>query len=154
MGPSPYLALQSNTDDASSKVESLPHHAHVRHLAVVADFHLNAVFHAFDYQTFTNQLHQTVSNALSKILTIWQAKALAIIAVGKLFLEKGATEEGPPGIQEFLQCIASLPSAIDQARDPLASMEMLCVLAFYAHFADMHTAAYLYASSPINRHRL
>lgn len=147
-GRSPYLSLQPSTDHAFVRIESLPHHAYIQHLAGVADFHLNAITYAFDYPAFTRQLRQTASSSLNETLSIWQTKTLAVIAVGKLFLEKGATEQGPPGIQEFLQCVASLPSAIDLMRNPMAAMEMLCLLAFYAHFVDIHIAAYLYARTP------
>ena len=78
---------------------------------------------------------------------MWHVKLLLIIALGKLFLEKGSDTSGPPGTKEFLEGVKNLPSNIELAQSPLISSEALALLAFYARAADLHHAAYLYASN-------
>jgi hypothetical protein len=124
----------------------LPAKAYISHLAQVADFHLNANHYFFDHSAFSEQLDRALPNTLQAVSEVWQVKLLIIIALGKLFLEKGATSFGPPGIREFLQCVKIIPSTISLSQDPVTGIEALCLMAFYAQAADMHAAAYLYVS--------
>ena len=58
------------------------------------------------------QLSSTLGHSLQTTIGVWRVKLLLIIALGKLFLEKGATAYGPPGMQEFLQGVHDLSSNI------------------------------------------
>ncbi|PMD32536.1 hypothetical protein L207DRAFT_518459 [Hyaloscypha variabilis F] len=70
-------------------------------------------------------------------------KLLLVVALGRLFLERGASSSGPPGIREFLQG-ADLPSTLVLRQDPVIALETLCMLAIYAQAADMHEVACLH----------
>jgi proline utilization trans-activator len=72
-------------------------------------------------------------------------KLLLVVALGRLFLERGASSSGPPGIREFLQG-ADLPSTLVLRQDPVIALETLCMLAIYAQAADMHEVACLHVS--------
>ena len=125
---------------------SLPPKSHISHLAQVCDFHLNATYYCFDSAAFQEQLNRgdlssTVSNS-----SIWNSKIQAILALGKLFLEKGASASGPPGIREYQQAAEALPTTIQLSQDPLAAIETLLLLSIYSQAADMHNVAYLYVS--------
>jgi hypothetical protein len=58
-------------------------------------------------------------------------KLLLVVALGRLFLERGASSSGPLGIQEFLQG-ADLPSTLVLRQDPVITLETLFMLAIYA----------------------
>lgn len=137
-------------DDTSTSL-FIPPKAHVSHLAQITDFHLNANHYFFDYSTLDEQWGRASSQAAQSRPNIWHVKILMIIAFGKLFLEKGGTHHGPPGIQEFLQCVKTISTVTSISQDPLPTMETLCLMAYYAQAADMHTAANLYVSVLLKR---
>ena len=142
-----YIAsLQGKTQFDPSTL-NLPPKEHIVHLAGVVDFHLNANYCVFNHQAFEEQLSSVSTQDLLTATGIWRVKLFLVVALGKLFLEKGATDLGPPGIREFLQGVHTLPSNIVLCEDPLMATETLCLLTIYAQAADMHIMAYLYVST-------
>ena len=125
----------------------LPPKDYILHLVHVADFHLNSLYHFFKHVEITEQLNGILLSSLQSVPRVWRVRLLIIIALGKLFLEKGADVSGPPGIQEFLQSTVALPSSIELALNPIAAIETLSLLAVYAQAAELHDAAYLYVGS-------
>jgi hypothetical protein len=99
---------------------------YIIHLADVASFHLNSTHYFFDCSGFKEQVEKTF-RTLSQATRLWQVKLLLIVALGKLFLEKGASESGPPGVTEFRQGVSALPSSIVLSQDPLTAIEVLCL---------------------------
>lgn len=132
-------------DEAPSAL-SLPPKDYIAHLAQVADFHLNTNNCFFSYTAFQEQLSRASPQSLQTASEVWHVRLLLVVALGRLFLERGATGFGPPGIREFLQGVNALPSNIVLSRDPLVAIEALSLLAIYAQAADMHSIAYLYVS--------
>jgi hypothetical protein len=130
---------------------SLPPKAYIGHLAQVAGFHLNANHYFFVPSGSSEQLDRALLDSLQAISGVWHLKLWLIIALRRLFLEKGATSLGPPGIHEFLPCISSVPSPISLSSDPITGIEALCLMAFYAQAAEVHTTAYLYVSVRVQR---
>ncbi|KAI1627906.1 hypothetical protein EDD37DRAFT_281792 [Exophiala viscosa] len=122
----------------------IPSKALLFHLAQVADFHLNATCSFSDYLTLEKQWNRAHLQSVQSQPDIWQVKLLMVAATGKLFLEKGATNLGPPGIQEFFQCVQAFSAIVCRIQDPSTTIETLCLMAFYAQSADLHTAAHLY----------
>ncbi len=137
------IPLQDETQFDPSAL-SLPPKDYIIHLAQVADFHLNANLFLYNHTVFLEQLSRISPQSLQTASEVWHVKLLLVIALGRLFLERGATRFGPPGIREFLQGVNALPSNIVLSQDPLMAIETLCLLAIYAQAADMHDIAYLY----------
>lgn len=123
---------------------SLPSKDYITHLAQVTNYHLNANCYFFDQPFFLEQLSRTPPESLSEASELWKTELLLVVALGKLFLGRGATSLGPPGVREFVQGSNILPSNIVLSREPIMAMETLCLLAIYAQAADMHRIAYLY----------
>lgn len=124
----------------------LPPKDRIIYLARVADFHLSPNYCVFDYQAFVNQINGDgdETSSVQKSSSVWQVRLLLLIALGKLFLEKGADAFGPPGAKEYLEGVECLPSNIELAQTTLTSTEALALLAIYSRAADLHHAAYLY----------
>lgn len=111
------------------------HHAHV------VDFHLNINHSLFNITAFIEQLNKV---ALSTVSGAFKVKVSLITALGRLFLEKGATVSSPPGIKDFLRALRDFQPHAMVDEDPVMAVECLCLLATYAQAADMHRMAYLY----------
>lgn len=120
---------------------SLPSKSFIGHLAQVVDFHLNTTYFLFDLAGLQEEIERT---SLPPVSALQHTKLLAIVAAGKLLLEKGATFFGPPGIREFLHAVHILPSNLLLNQDSQLAIETLVLLAIYAQAADLHAAAYLY----------
>lgn len=120
---------------------SLPSKSFIGHLAQVIDFHLNTTHFLFDLVALQGEIERT---SLPPVSALKHTKLLAIVATGKLLLEKGATTFGPPGIREFLHAVHILPSNLLLHQDSQLAIETLVLLAIYAQAADLHAAAYLY----------
>jgi hypothetical protein len=126
----------------------LPPKHRIIHLAHVVDFHTNANCCFFSITAFVDQINKVDEEALNTISDAWNMKILLIAALGKLFLEKGATVSGPPGIGEFLQALRHFQPHSTLDEDPVMVVGNLCLLVLYAHAADMHRMAYLYVRDP------
>jgi hypothetical protein len=124
----------------------LPSRSFIGHLAQVVDFHLNTNYFFFHLAALQEQINTSELHSLPHTSILWHVKLFAIVAMGKLLLEKGATIFGPPGIREFLHAVHILPSNIALTQEPLMAIETLSLLAIYAQSADLHEAAYLYVS--------
>ncbi|RDW71016.1 hypothetical protein BP6252_07579 [Coleophoma cylindrospora] len=140
-----YMICPQNETLSDTSALNLPPKDYIIHLAQIADFHLNTNYLVFDYPAFLDQLNSTPLQSLKKASEVWHVKLLMVIALGRLFLGRGATSFGPPGIREFLQGVNALPSNVVISQDPLMAIETLCLLATYAEAADMHSAAYLFS---------
>ncbi|KAE9382229.1 hypothetical protein N431DRAFT_476868 [Stipitochalara longipes BDJ] len=123
---------------------SLPPKDNIIHLAQVADFHLNANCLFLNFSGFLQRLNGASIKSLQTASGVWRVKLLLVIALGRFFLERGATSSGPPGIREFLQGTHDLPPTLILRQDPVIALETLCLLAIYSQAADMHEVAYLY----------
>lgn len=119
----------------------LPSKSFIGHLAQVVDFHLNTTHFFFDLPTLQEEIELV---SVPHASALQRTKFLAIIALGKLFLEKGATSFGPPGIREFLHATQILPPNLVLSQSPQTAIVTLSLLAVYAQAADLHVAAYLY----------
>lgn len=137
------IPFQDETQSLSSE-PGLPRKDYIAYLAQVADYHLNASYCFFSLPLFLEQLNKTSLHSPKSISAIWLVKLFMVVAFGKLFLEKGATIAGPPGIQEFLEGTRALPSQVMLNEDPVTAVEALCLLSIYAQAADLHRVAYLY----------
>jgi hypothetical protein len=109
-------------------------------------FHLQNDANQFYFHRgfFLEQLNRSSLQLASLKSGLLLTKVLIVIALGKLFLGKGASNDGPPGMRDFLRSATTLPSNIALSYDPLMAAETLYLLAIYAQAADMHNAAYLY----------
>ncbi|KIV82671.1 hypothetical protein PV11_04765 [Exophiala sideris] len=125
-------------------VTSLPPKSYISHLAQVCDFRLNPSQYCFDLLKFQKRLDKSDLSSLETTSSVWHANILAILALGKLFLEKGASVIGPPGVREFQRAISVLPTTIILSQDPLTTIQTLLLLSMYSQAADMHSVAYLY----------
>jgi hypothetical protein len=130
----------------NAAISSLPTKDYIIHLAQVAHFHLNTCFFFFNHDEFLLTLNEVFPHNLERVSTIFIARLLLIVALGKMFLEKGASSSGPPGIREFIQGANLFPPALAIGREPVMAMETLCLLAFYAQASHIHDAAYLFVS--------
>lgn len=140
-----YLAAQQHQSLFEySFPPTLPSKDYIIHLARIVDFHFSANCWFFNLAELLDQISQTPAQRLQAMSGILLTKLLIVIALGKLFLERGATTLGPPGIREFLQAAHCLPSNIQLNTDPITSVEIFCLLSIYAQAADMHDTAYLY----------
>ncbi|KIV84695.1 hypothetical protein PV11_00463 [Exophiala sideris] len=149
-----YTVSQTTWSHANLSYLPIPPKAHLFHLAQVAHFHLNQTYSFFDYSTLEKQWNRAHLRLVQSQPDIWHVKFLIVAAIGKLFLEKGATIFGPPGIQEFLQCIPAISTILCRVHDAPTTIETLCLMAFYAQSADMHTAAHLYVGQACRLARL
>ncbi|RDW83477.1 hypothetical protein BP5796_04968 [Coleophoma crateriformis] len=140
-----YMICPQNETLSDTSALNLPPKDYIIHLAQIADFHLNTNYLVFDYPAFLDQLKNTPLQSLKQASEVWHVKLLTVIALGRLFLGRGATSFGPPGIREFLQGVNALPSNVVISQEPLMAIETLCLLATYAEAADMHNAAYLFS---------
>jgi hypothetical protein len=120
---------------------AFPPKQYIIHLAHVVDFHVNTNYCFFSITTFIDQLNKM---ALDTVSGAFKVKLSLIVALGRLFLEKGATVSGPPGITDFLRGFRDFQPHAMVDEDPLMAVECLCLLATYAQAADMHRMAYLY----------
>ncbi|GAD95688.1 predicted protein [Paecilomyces variotii No. 5] len=140
-----YTILRQDAAPYDSSVPGLPHRDHIAYLAQVVDYHLNVNHRFLHLPTFLKQLKETSQQSMP-ISPIWRAKLWMVVALGKLFLENGATVSGPPGAAEFLESTRALPSQIVLDENPIMAIETFCLLALYAQSADLHRIAYLYIS--------
>lgn len=128
---------------------SLPQHDYIVHLAHVVDFHLHASCLFDGYPVSTRRVDDTMPSLSNTESKIWYMQVSAVIALGRLFLEKGGTGSRPPGFQEFLQGMNAVPSNAILCQYPLVATEALCLFAVYAEAANMHAVAYLYISQAV-----
>lgn len=142
-----YTASLSDLAITKRSPPNLPPKDYIIYLSHVADHHLNANYYFFNRQVFQDRLTKQSFNDFSGGSEVWQTEILMIIALGKLFLERGATSLGPPGIREFLLSAITLPSNFTLIENPITAIEALCLLVIYAQAADMHRLAYLYVSN-------
>jgi hypothetical protein len=131
-------------DNPETLALSLPPNDYITHLAQVTDHHVNSGCSIFDRTFFLERLNRDPAQSPLKTSEIWAIERYLVIALGKLFLERGATGLGPPGIREFLHVIKNLPSNMVLEQDPITAVESFCLLAIYAQAADMHRTAYLF----------
>jgi hypothetical protein len=122
-------------------MQSLPSLDIILHLVRVADFHLNCILRFFDVDDVLHRL-----TAPTEVSPTWKPQLMAIIACGKLYTEKGATRQGPPGLREFLSADRSMPSMMNMAVDVVGAVETLCLLGVYAQAAHLHDMFCLYVS--------
>ncbi|KAI1084311.1 hypothetical protein F5B20DRAFT_290696 [Whalleya microplaca] len=141
---SSYTFSSRNESQFDPSTLSLPQHDYILHLAQVVDFHLHANCLFVDHTVSPRPLNDPSSWSSETAPETWHTKLFALIALGKMFLERGATSLGPPGIREFLKGAKALPSNIILCQDAILAIETLCLLAIYAETANMHMAAYLY----------
>lgn len=116
------------------------------HLVRVADFHLNCILRFFDVEDVLHRLTAITETSQSYPTKTWKSQLMAIIACGKLYTERGATRQGPPGFREFLSADRSMPSMLSLRVDVVGSVETLCLLGVYAQAASLHDMAFLYVS--------
>ncbi len=141
-----YKVSLQNDSQSDPSTYSLPPKDYITHLAQTADYHLNANCLYFNLSTFIDQRNETIPKSSRTPLGLCEVKVLLIIALGKLFLGRGATSAGPPGIREYMQAVQGLPTNPILSQDPLVVVEIFCLLAIYSQAADMHNTAYLYVS--------
>ncbi|QKX61855.1 uncharacterized protein TRUGW13939_09011 [Talaromyces rugulosus] len=120
---------------------AFPPKQYIIHLAHVVDFHVNTNYCLFNITVFIDQLNKVAPDTISGAFKV---KLSLIVALGRLFLEKGATVSGPPGITDFLRGVRDFKPHTMTDEDPSIAVECLCLLATYAQAADMHRMAYLY----------
>ncbi|KAI1392697.1 uncharacterized protein F4822DRAFT_425900 [Hypoxylon trugodes] len=146
--PSHAVGDTEESRDSTSAV-NLPEHDYIVYLAHIVDFHLHAGC-LFDGHTISIPRGDDTAPGLPHTESkIWVVQVSAVVALGRLFLEKGATGSRPPGFQEFLQGSDAVPSNTILLLYPLLAIEALCLLSVYAHSADMHAVAYLYIAQTI-----
>jgi proline utilization trans-activator len=139
-----YSACSQNDNEVPVTSPTLPPRSYIVHLAQVAEFHLNSNQFCFDHRVFLEQMDRSSQQLASLRSGLLLTKVLVVIALGKLFLGKGASDDGPPGIRDFLRSANTLPSNTVFSHDPSMAAETLYLLAIYAQAADMHHVAYLY----------
>ncbi|KAF3067418.1 hypothetical protein GL218_08454 [Daldinia childiae] len=127
----------------------LPQHDYVIYLTGIVNFHLHSNCLFYNHTVSYNNIDRP-PRTLEKTPSLRYANVFAIVALGKLLLERGATSFGPPGIEEFIQSVKALPSSVFLCQEPPLAIETLCILAIYAQAADKHIAAYLYVSQAIS----
>jgi hypothetical protein len=103
----------------------------------------NSLF--FDFPDFLQRLNKCSTLDLQNASGVSLVKLLLVVALERLFLGRGASSSGLPGIREFLRG-ADLPSTLVLPQDPVITLETLCMLAIYAQAADMHEVACLHVS--------
>jgi hypothetical protein len=137
--------VERNTSDTVS----IPRSEYIAHLAQIADFHINRGVSVFEASAFLKRLRDEPlpPQLPGKQPSLWFAQIFIVVALGKLSIVKNASSFGPPGVEEFLQCIKLLPSTLTWEREnPLMLIETFCLLSIYAQAADLHNVAYLHAS--------
>ncbi|KIW16841.1 hypothetical protein PV08_04031 [Exophiala spinifera] len=139
-----YQASRQTAPAPHFETASLPSKSYINHLAHVCDFRLNTSHYCFNLLEFQQRLDRTDLALLGTTSSAFHAEILAILALGKLFLEKGASTLGPPGIHQFQGATSALPNIATASEDPISIIETLLLLSIYSQAADMHHAAYLY----------
>jgi hypothetical protein len=87
------------------------------------------------------------------VSNLWLAQVSIVVALGKLHtIRKSSSSFGPPGVEEFLQCMKLLPSNPNWKSNSLLLIETFYLLSIYAQAADLHDTAYLHASFQTHIH--
>ena len=142
-----YNHSQLNTGSSSISFSyMMPTQDVIAHLVRVADFHLNSLLRYFEPTEVLSRLDLGAIHNPATHANVWQARLLAIMALGKLYIEKGAPIGQPPGFYEFHQADLALPSPLQLVHSPVAAVETLCLLSHYAQAADLHEMAVIYVS--------
>jgi hypothetical protein len=129
----------------------IPSHNYAEYLANTTIFHLNATYHLFEKKTFMQKLANLYENEIhqgqlssSALQDHWHIQFLLVVALGKLFLGKGASQLGPPGAADFLCAMKLKPDVSDfYDEDPTLGTEILCLEALYLLSADMRKSSYV-----------
>lgn len=136
---------------------NIPRLEYITHLAHVVDFHINRGVSVFEVCTFLKRLRNQPlpnhSQGKPAVSNPWLAQVFIVVALGKLYtIRKASSSFGPPGVEEFLQCMKLLPSTLNWKRNSLLLIETFCLLSIYAQAADLHDTAYLHASFQTHIH--
>lgn len=124
----------------------LPPYNHSVHLIQVLENTIGHEQHYFrrkDLRTKVWQMHQNPASAQSKDQG-WLCHWLAILALGELY-NNGAvatTEDAPPGIDYYNQCVSLLPQVADTP--DIQYIATLCLLCLFAFCMNRPNTAYMY----------
>jgi proline utilization trans-activator len=115
----------------------LPPAEYVEFLLNSVHFHLGSVFCLFDKASFLDNLRQHYESGtqqstvgVSTYQRLWIMQARLIVAFGQLVTGRQVTEFGPPGAENFVQAVQSLPNIYVLCRELTLAIEVLCLVAF------------------------
>ncbi len=133
----------------------IPPREYIEFCVNTTQFHLGTISHYFDRDTFMSNLdlhfqregrHEGTESTSPSAL--WYVQLRLMLAVGKLFTGRKASSLGPPGVKYFIRAMHTLPNTFVLAKQPVLSIEILCLVALYLQCGDLRNAAYTYVSSP------
>jgi proline utilization trans-activator len=122
----------------------LPSLGYTKYLLETTIFHLGDLYHVLDKARFVAQLEEfyTMKNQLQSLQGLWTAQLLLVIALGKMFLVRGASTLGPPGATEAMKALELISDVLDLWEDPVLRIESLCLASLYILTADLRSTAY------------
>lgn len=129
----------------SSQLAALPPLNTIQYLAETLLFHIGDLYHIFDRENFSIRLRNLYATGghLRPLDQLWHVQLLLVIAFGKLFLGRSATQLGPPGALEFVHAMRVKQSIQDAWTDQILYLEILCLMALYLNTSDMRANAYV-----------
>lgn len=140
------MASTSTRDSLPLADDELPSREYTTYLAETSLFHLGQIYHLFERDTFMSKVTQFYDGDWRNqpLKTLWHVQLLLVIAFGKLFLRRGASSLGPPGVTNFLRALRLQRDVLDLWDDPVLRIETLCLISLYLWIADMRPTAYAF----------
>lgn len=124
--------------------QSLPASDYAVYLINATKFHCGQIFHLFDEEDFMHHFanfHQD-KNGIDRVSQLWYTHYLLVLAFGKAFVARNASDGRPPGANFFLEAMRHLPEIILFSTTSIESIEILICAALYLQCLDFRSAAY------------
>ncbi|KAJ5342368.1 hypothetical protein N7541_011492 [Penicillium brevicompactum] len=125
-------------------VSNLPSLDFAKYLITSVKFHCAQLFNLFDEERFMNTLTAFYQNPAREAQRspLWFCHLLLILAFGKMFVVQSSQQNGPAGIEYFLQAMQCMPDLNFFHGDPIEKIQVLCCGALYLQSIHSRLQAY------------
>jgi hypothetical protein len=126
----------------------MPTEEYAEHLTNTLSLALHPLYHLFDKAAFLVKLRQfyAVSSAGRQESTnLWHILMLVVFAFEHSILAREVGPSGPLGAVYIARAVEAMPNNHRLHREPVISIELLCMLALFMQAMDMRLVAYQYA---------
>ncbi|KAK2004418.1 fungal-specific transcription factor domain-containing protein [Colletotrichum falcatum] len=124
---------------------SIPSYDYAIFLINAVKFHCGQMFHLFEEEEFMGNMKTFYSKSSTDKAegdSLWYIHFLVVLAFGKSLVQRKNQGKRPAGAELFVRALQLLPDATALCKQPIASTELLCCMAWYHQALDFRHAAH------------
>lgn len=128
----------------------LPRLSYAEYLTNTVVIYAGSLYSLFDPAAFLARLREFYAErgrGRALDASLWHVQMLLVLGLGKSILAREHSQSGPSGMTYFTRAIEAISDIRRLYKDPLLSIEILCLAALFMHAADMLQESYVTVSS-------